>query len=94
MPRGQKKEVVYTGKALKLHEKVQKLEADLKAAKEDLKVAYKEQLKAEKETAAREKRAAAAAAKKALKENKVKILKAIEESGKTPEEILALIENK
>lgn len=53
MPRGVKKEVVYTGKAAKLNEKVQKLEADLKGAKEELKAAYKEQLKAEKAAAAR-----------------------------------------
>ena len=33
MPRGVKREVVYTGKALKLHEKIQKLEADLKTAR-------------------------------------------------------------
>ena len=35
MPRGVKREVVYTGKALKLHEKIQKLEEDLKEAKEE-----------------------------------------------------------
>ena len=67
MPRGVKREVVYTGKALKLHEKIQKLETDLRAAKEELKVAYKEQLKAEKAAIAREKKETAAAAKKALK---------------------------
>ena len=91
MPRGVKREVVYTGKALKLHEKIQKLETDLRAAKEELKVAYKEQLKAEKVAAAKEKKENAAAAKKALKENQAKILKAIQDSGKTPEEILELI---
>ena len=48
MPRGVKREVVYTGKALKLHEKIQKLEEDLKEAKEELKAAYKDQIKAEK----------------------------------------------
>lgn len=92
MPRGPRKEVTYTGKALKLYEKVQKLEADLKATKEELKVAYKEQVKAEKATISREKKAAAIAAKKELKENKVRILKAIQESGKSPEEILRLLE--
>ena len=56
MPRGEKKEIVYTGKALKLHERIQKLEADLKASKEELKVAYKEQIKAERAAAAREKK--------------------------------------
>ena len=40
MPRGVKKEIVYTGKALKLHEKILKMESDLKAAKEELKIAY------------------------------------------------------
>ena len=48
MARGVKKEITYTGKALKVHEKVLKLDADLKAAKEELKIAYKEQLKEEK----------------------------------------------
>lgn len=90
MPRGVKREVVYTGKALKLHEKIQKLETNLRAAKEELKVAYKEQLKAEKAAIAREKKETAAAAKKALKENQAKILKAIQESGKSPEEILEM----
>ena len=48
MPGRVKKEIVYTGTALKLHEKIMKMESDLKAAKEELKTAYKEQLKAEK----------------------------------------------
>ncbi len=48
MPRGVKKEIAYTGKAAKLNEKIQKLEADLRNTKEELKAAYKEQLKAEK----------------------------------------------
>ena len=80
MPRGVRKERVYTGKALKAYEKVQKLEADLKAAKEELKVAYKEQLKLEKESAAKEK-----------KETQAMLLKVIKESGKTPEEIMELL---
>lgn len=80
MPRGKRKEVNYTGKALKVFEKVQRLESELKAAKEELKIAYKEQLKEEKE-----------AVIKTKKENQTKILKAIEESGKTTEEILALL---
>ena len=67
------------------------MESDLKAAKEELKIAYKEQLKAEKAAAIKEKKAAAAAAKKAMRENKAKLLKAIEESGKSTEEILALL---
>lgn len=93
MPRGVKKEIVYTGKAAKLNEKVQKLDAELKAAKEELKVAYREQLKAEKAALAKEKKESAIAAKKALKENQAKILKAIQNSGKSPEEILNLINN-
>lgn len=80
MPRGVRKERVYTGKALKAYEKVQKLEADLKAAKEELKVAYKEQLKLEKASAAKEK-----------KETQAMLLKVIQESGKTPEEIMELL---
>lgn len=90
MPRGVRKEVVYTGKAAKLNEKIQKMETELKSAREELKIAYKEQLKAEKMAVAKEKKATAAA-KKAMKENKAKILKAIQESGKSPEEILALL---
>lgn len=91
MPRGTKKEVFYTGKAAKLNEKVQRLEEELKAAKQELKDAYKEQLKAEKVTLAKEKKAAAAMAKKMAKENNVKILKAIQESGKSVDEILELL---
>lgn len=80
MARGVRKEITYTGKAAKVYEKVQKLESDLKDAKAELKIAYREQIKAEK-----------LAEKKALKDNQAKILKAIEESGKTPEEILELL---
>ena len=82
MARGRRKEVTYTGKALKVYEKVQRLEAELKDAKAELKIAYKEQIKEEKEAAIR-----------AKKENQEKILKAIEESGKTTEEILTLLQN-
>lgn len=82
MARGIRKQVTYTGKAAKIHEKVLKLEADLKAAKEELKAAYKEQLKEEK-----------LARQKAEKENREKLLKIIEESGKTPEEIIDLLQN-
>ena len=77
MPRGVKKDITYTGKAAKLNDRIQKLEADLKAAKEELKIAYKAQLKAEKAALAKEKRESAAAAKRAMKENKAKLLKAI-----------------
>lgn len=80
MPRGVKREITYTGKAAKIHEKVLKLEADLKAAKEELKAAYKEQLKEEK-----------LIAKKTNKANQQKMLKIIKESGKTTEEIMELL---
>ena len=82
MARGRRKEVTYTGKALKVYEKVQRLEVELKDAKAELKIAYKEQIKEEKEAAIR-----------AKKENQEKILRAIEESGKTTEEILTLLQN-
>ena len=80
MPRGVRKPVTYTGRAAKIHEKVLKLETELKAAKEELKAAYKEQLKEEK-----------LAKQKAQKENREKLLKVIEDSGKTPEEIMELL---
>lgn len=80
MARGARKPVTYTGRAAKIHEKVLKLETELKAAKEELKAAYKEQLKEEK-----------LAKQKAQKENREKLLKVIEDSGKTPEEIMELL---
>lgn len=80
MPRGVKREITYTGKAAKIHEKVLKLEAELKSAKDDLKSAYKEQLKEEK-----------LAAKKASKAKQIELMKMIKESGKTPEEIIELL---
>lgn len=83
MPRGKRAEVTYTGKAAKINEKVLKLQAELKAAREELKVAYKEQLKEEK-----------AAAKKARAEANDVLLKAFEESGKSVDEILALLNQK
>lgn len=82
MARGRRKEVTYTGKSLKVFEKIQRLESELKNAREELKIAYKEQLKEEKE-----------AAIKAKKENQDKILKAIDESGMTTEEILNMLQN-
>ena len=80
MPRGVKKEIVYTGKAAKIHEKVLKIEADLKVAKDELKAAYKEQLKEEKE-----------AVKKMSKAKQTELMKAINESGKTLEEVMELL---
>lgn len=82
MARGKRKVITYTGKALKVFEKIQRLESELKNAREELKIAYKEQLREEKESAIRVK-----------KENQEKILKAIEESGMTTEEILVLLKN-
>lgn len=82
MARGKRKEITYTGKALKVFEKIQRLESELKNAREELKIAYKEQLKEEKE-----------ATIKAKKENQDKILKAIDESGMTTEEILNMLQN-
>lgn len=80
MARGIRKPVTYTGKAAKIHEKVLKLEADLRAAKDELKAAYKEQLKEEKE-----------AAKKMSRAKQAEIMKVINESGKTLEEVMELL---
>lgn len=91
MARTTKKEIVYTGRSLKLHEKVVKLEADLKTAKEELKIAYKEQLKAEKAAETKAKREADIAAKKAFKEKQKELMNAIQESGKTPDEIIEML---
>ena len=79
MPRG--KDRVYTGKAAEINNKIIKTETELKQLRADLKVAYKEQLKAEK---------IAAAAKE--KADMDKLMKAIKKSGKSPEEILAMLE--
>ncbi len=94
MARGVRKEIVYTGKAAKINEKVLKLEADLKAAKEELKNAYKEQVKVEKAAQAKAKKEAREAEKKALKVRQSEMLKLIEESGKTPDEIIEMLKNK
>ncbi len=80
MARGVRKPVTYTGKAAKIHERVLKLDAELKAAKDELKIAYKEQLKEEK-----------LARQKADKEKKEEIIKLINQSGKTPDEILEML---
>ncbi len=82
MPRGVKKEIVYTGKAAKINERVQKLEAELKAAKAELKAAYKEQLKEER-----------LAKQKSEKEKTAQLLKLIEQSGKSPDELIELLKN-
>jgi len=91
MARGVRKEITYTGKALKAHEKVMKLEADLKAAREELKVLYKEQMKAEKIAAAKAKKEEEAALKKALKEKQSDLAKALKESGKTIDDVIAML---
>ena len=80
MPRGKRVVPEYTGKAAKIYERVQKLESDLKAAKDELKAAYKEQLKAEK-----------AAQKKQTKEDETAILKVARASGKSVDEIIAIL---
>ena len=80
MPRGVKKEIEYTGKAAKVFEKVQKLEADLKAAKEELKVVYRAQVKEEK--------AAAKALENAQKEE---LMKALKSSNKSMDEIMGFL---
>lgn len=93
MPRGPKKEVTYTGKALKAFEKVQKLENDLKTAKEELKLAYKEQVKSEKAAEAKAKKAASVAAKKEMREKKAELMDAIAESGKSIDEIMEMLKS-
>lgn len=91
MPKGIKKEKNYKGKALKAYEKVQKLENELKAAREKLRELYKEQLKEERAAEAKAKKRAAMEAKKEKKEKDAELLKAIEDSGKSHEQILELL---
>lgn len=91
MPKGIKKEKIYKGKALKAYEKVQKLENELKIARAKLKELYKEQVKAEKTAEVKARKKAAIAAKKEINEKNQELLKAIENSGKSHEEILELL---
>lgn len=79
MPRGKRIERVYTGKATKLDEKVKALEETLKAERE---AAYKEQLKEERKP----KKAQAVQRQKDL-------LKAAENSGKSIDELIEIINN-
>lgn len=79
MPRGKRIERVYTGKAAKLDEKVKALEETLKAERE---AAYKEQLKEERKA----KKIQAAQRQKDL-------LKAAENSGKSIDELIEMINN-
>lgn len=91
MPKGIKKEKNYTGKALKAYEKVQKLENELKIARERLKELYKEQVRAEKAAEIKERKKAAIAAKKEKNEKNQELLRAIENSGKSHDEIIELL---
>lgn len=83
MPKGVRKERIYTGKAAKLDEKVKSLEAALKDAKAERDAAYKEQLKEE---------------RKAKKEQNNKLekelLKTAKESGVPYPELIDLIKSK
>ena len=82
MPRGKRIERVYTGKATKLDEKVKALEETLKAVKAEREAAYKEQLKEERKP----KKAQAVQRQKDL-------LKAAENSGKSIDELIEIINN-
>ena len=82
MPRGKRIERVYTGKAAKLDEKVKALEETLKAVKAEREAAYKEQLKEERKS----KKAQTAQRQKDL-------LKAAENSGKSIDELIEIINN-
>ena len=80
MPRGTKKEIIYTGKALKLDEQYKKLLSEAASVKKERDEAYKLQLKEAKE---KEKEKAAADHKK--------ILAAVSKSQKTVDEILSFL---
>lgn len=82
MPRGKRIERIYTGKAAKLDEKVKALEASLKTARAEREAAYKEQLKEERKS----KKVQAAQRQKDL-------LKAAENSGKSIDELIEIINN-
>lgn len=79
MPRGKRIERVYTGKAAKLDEKVKALEETLKAERE---AAYKEQLKEERK-----------AKKNQAAQRQKDLLKAAENSGKSIDELIEMINN-
>ena len=82
MPRGKRIERVYTGKAAKLDEKVKALEETLKAVKAERKAAYKEQLKEERK-----------AKKNQAAQRQKDLLKAAENSGKSIDELIEMINN-
>ena len=79
MPRGKRIERVYTGKAAKLDEKVKALEETLEAERE---AAYKEQLKEERK-----------AKKNQAAQRQKDLLKAAENSGKSIDELIEIINN-
>ena len=82
MPRGKRIERVYTGKAAKLDEKVKTLEETLKAVKAEREAAYKEQLKEERK-----------AKKNQAAQRQKDLLKAAENSGKSIDELIEIINN-
>lgn len=82
MPRGKRIERVYTGKAAKLDEKVKALEETLKAVKAEREAAYKEQLKEEQK-----------AKKNQAAQRQKDLLKAAENSGKSIDELIEIINN-
>lgn len=82
MPRGKRIERVYTGKAAKLDEKVKALEETLKAVKAEREAAYKEQLKEERK-----------AKKNQAAQRQKDLLKAAENSGKSIDELIDIINN-
>lgn len=82
MPKGKRIERVYTGKAAKLDEKVKALEENLKVAKAEREAAYKEQLKEERK-----------AKKNQAAQRQKDLLKAAENSGKSIDELIEMINN-
>lgn len=82
MPKGKRIERIYTGKAAKLDEKVKALEENLKVAKAEREAAYKEQLKEERK-----------AKKNQAAQRQKDLLKAAENSGKSIDELIEIINN-
>ena len=82
MPRGKRIERVYTGKAAKLDEKVKALEETLKTVKAEREAASKEQLKEERK-----------AKKNQAAQRQKDLLKAAENSGKSIDELIEIINN-
>lgn len=82
MPREKRIERVYTRKAAKLDEKAKALEETLKAVKAEREAAYKEQLKEERK-----------AKKNQAAQRQKDLLKAAENSGKSIDELIEIINN-